>query len=417
MLILARKILPITTPAIDDGALLITGRKIVDVGRRKDILKKYPKEKVVDLSPALVMPGLVNAHTHLELSYLKGKLDEAHDFFDWITALVDYRRTHGAKGIREPMVSALRQAISSGTTCLGDISATDEALPLLIKIGARAVSFLEVIGLDPGHAQMTFDSLVKRLKKLDDVPDRIAPGISPHSAYSVSSQLFSKINDLASGKHLIVSVHLSETHDEMLYMQGKPSGMDGYMRKFGWDNFRPASNGTSMQYVKAHGLHGGLLAVHAAHVTKKDIKILSESGASVVQCPRSNHLLRVGKAPVELLLESGINVCIGTDSLASNIDLDLWEEMRFAYLVNRVNAQQVIRMATINGARALGLEDVIGSIEPGKDADLIAVESSAASSADPYRELLFGTRQGDVSLNMVQGKAIYSKNGYICDGL
>lgn len=416
MILLAGKILPITTQPIDNGALFISGKRIVDLGRQKDILKKYPDERVVDLSPAWVMPGLVNAHTHLELSNLKGRLGDREGFFDWITALVDLRRSIGAKGLKEHMVSTLGQAISSGTTCLGDISATDSALSLLIKSGVRAVSFLEVIGRDEKEAPKAFDNLVKRLGKLKGVPDRIVPGISPHAAYSVSSLLFNKIGAYASRNNIVVSAHLSETLDEMLYMQGKPSRMDGYMSKFGWDKFSPGRSGSSLEYIKSFGLHSRLLAVHAVHIVQQDIKILKSSGSSVVQCPRSNHLLRVGRAPVERFLKNGINVCIGTDSLASNLDLDLWEEMRFSYLVNRVDAYQVLRMATINGAMALGLGDVTGSLEPGKDADLISVEPPSSGAEDPYRGLISYTRGRDVTLSMVQGRAIYSRDRYTCNG-
>jgi 5-methylthioadenosine/S-adenosylhomocysteine deaminase len=183
--------------------------------------------------------------------------------------------------------------------------------------------------------------------------------------------------------------------------------MDRYMAYTGWDRYAPNRAGSPLEFLKKMGVHKGLLAVHAVHVTKRDMDLLANSGASVAHCPRSNHMLGVGRAPVTELMERGVNVALGTDSLTSNMDMDMWEEMRFAYLVNGLKAEQVIRMATINGARALHLDSVTGSLEPGKEADLIAVRTGSVTADNPCPQLLYGTRMGDVMLSMVQGKTIY----------
>ncbi|MBI5190057.1 MAG: amidohydrolase family protein [Nitrospirae bacterium] len=415
MIITARRFYPVTRPVIEHGALVIDGSRIVDIGDRRAILRKYPGQVVTDLGMRSAMPGLVNVHTHLELSHLQGLLGEHERFFDWITALVDARRTHGMRGAKKPATAALGQVISSGTTCVGDIAATKTALPAIIKSGIRAVSFQEVIGLDEGMAEGAFAGLMVRLEAagrlISRTGGRLRSGISPHSTYSVSDLLYRQLADYISSNSSDICIHMSESYDELLSMCGSPSGMDSYMERYGWDRHPRNRARSPVEFARLAGVYKGLLAVHCVHVSKSDMKTLKAAGASVAHCPRSNHFLNVGRAPVEEMLAMGINVALGTDSLTSNIDLDLWEEMRFAYLVNRLNAEQVIAMGTINGAKALGFGDVAGSLEPGKDADIVAVEEIDTGWKDPHQALLLGAHRENIALTMVQGSIIHMKEG------
>jgi cytosine/adenosine deaminase-related metal-dependent hydrolase len=415
LIIRARKILPVTSPPIDYGAIVIKGSKIITLGKEKVILKKYPAEKVIDLEDRLVMPGLVNAHTHLELSQLKGKIAERREFFDWIIELVETRRRLGTKNLEQALRSSLIELLTSGTTCVGDISSTEAALPMLAKSGLRAAAFLEVLGPEEQKAEQIFRSLKSRLGKLKTLPDRITPGISPHSVYSVSPSLIRMISSYTSEYSLPIQVHLSETQHEKLYINGKPSDLDGYMEHFGWKGIKKEKTKSPLGFLEKSGLNK-FTAVHCVHLSGPDIKSMARNGISCVFCPRSNYFLGAGKAPVEDMAQAGVNIAIGTDSLASNIDLDLWEEMRFAYLVSRLPARKLIEMATINGATALGLERITGSLAPGKEADLIAVNTDAAKEKDPYYPLLMETRKEDVSATIVQGKPLHSTDGYISYG-
>ena len=415
MIIRARKLLPVTSPPIDYGAIVIQGSKIIALGKEKVILKKYPAEKVVDLEDRLVMPGLINAHTHLELSQLKGKIGERREFFDWIIELVETRRRLGTKNLEQAVRSSLIELLTSGTTCVGDISSTEAALPMLAKSGLRAVAFLEVLGPEEQKSEQIFEALKKRLGKLKDLSNLITPGVSPHSAYSVSPLLINKISGYTSGDSLPIQVHLSETEHEKPYINGKSSDLDGYLEHFGWKGIKKEKSKSPLGFLNQSGLNN-FTAVHCVHLSGPDIKLMGKNGISCVFCPRSNYFLGVGKAPVEDMAQAGINLAIGTDSLASNIDLDLWEEMRFAYLVSRLPARKLIEMATINGAKALGLERLTGSLEPGKDADLIAINTDAAKEKDPYYPLLMETRKEDISATIVQGKPLHSTDGYISYG-
>ncbi len=414
MIILARKILPITSPDIENGALLIKNNKIEALGTQKTILRKYPKERIVDLKDRLIMPGLINLHAHLELSWLKNLIGEKPVFFEWVMTLVELRKKENAAIAAESAAAGLRESIKTGTTCIADTSSRETSLPYLIKSGIRAMVYLEVLGMDERHANTIMKLLQDRLKGLDTLPDRIMAGLSPHAPYSVSSKLISMLSNLSSTNRLSLSVHISETIDEYLYIQGKPSAIDRYMKKFGWDALKPNRGRSSVSFLNKHKLLNNCIAVHSVHVDKRDMALLKSAGASVAHCPRSNHFLNAGLAPVGEMLDAGINVGIGTDSLASNLDLNMWNEMRFAYLVNKLPARKVIEMATINGANALGIGKVTGSLEPGKDADIIAIDTPAVTNKDPYQLLLLNTKKDDIALTMVQGKAIYSKDGQTC---
>ena len=406
MILLSQKVLPVTSPDIDNGAIVVKDGVIIAVGRQRDILRAHKDPDVIDFGRAVLMPGLVNTHTHLELSHLHGLTGEKEHFCDWIQEFVTLKRKLGIKGAARAAADALAEAVDSGTTCIGDISGTDLAVPAILKMNIRAVLFIEVLGLDDKTAGASYKNFTHRLQDLAGRPKRISVGVSPHSPYSVSTKLYNNIKAHLSSHDLAVAVHLSESIDEHLHLKGMPSKVDGYMERFGWTRARQGKYNSPLQFLKEMGLHKGLLAVHAVHVSKGDMVILKRSGASVAHCPRSNHFLRVGKAPVEEMMARGINVALGTDSLASNLDLNFWEEMRFAYLVNRLTARQVIDMATINGARALGLDPVTGSLEPGKKADLIAVETSAAKAKEPCLPLLMEGGKGNVIFSMVDGKIL-----------
>lgn len=414
MIILARKILPITSPDIDNGALLIKKNLIEDLGPQKTILKKYPDERVIDLEGKLIMPGLVNLHTHLELSWLKGVIGEKSGFFEWVLELVELRKKEDNTIAAESVAGGLREAIKTGTTCIADTSSRETSLQYLIKNGIRANVYLEVLGMDESHADDILKALRKRLEGFKSLPDRLRVGISPHAPYSVSAKLLKLLSGICSENGLISSIHVSETTAESFYLQGKPSAMDGYMKRFGWDALKPNRGRTPVSFLNKYNLLNNGIAVHSIHVDSRDLSLLKSAGASVAHCPRSNHYLNAGTAPVGDMIDAGINVGIGTDSLASNLDMDMWEEMRFAYLVNRLPARKIIEMATINGANAMGLGQITGSLEAGKDADIIAIDTPASTLKDPYQRLLLDTRDGDIALTMVQGKAIYSKDGQTC---
>ena len=414
MIILARKILPITSPDIENGALLIKNKTIEALGTQKTILKKYPNERVIDLGERLIMPGLVNLHAHLELSWLKDVIGEKSDFIEWVMELVELRKKEAPQVAAVSAADGLREAIRTGTTCIADTISRETSLPYLLKSGIRAMVYLEVLGMEENRADDILGALQGRMDALGALPDRIRAGISPHAPYSVSAKLFKLLSQYTSTNTLRLSIHISETKAESLYLQRKPSPMDEYMKRFGWDALKPNRGRTAVSFINKYKMLNNCIAVHSVHVDSRDISLLKSAGASVAHCPRSNHYLNAGIAPVGDMIDAGVNVGIGTDSLASNLDMNMWNEMRFTYLVNRLPARQIFEMATINGAKAMGLERITGSLEAGKDADIIAIDTPASALKNPYQRLLLNTREDDIALTMVQGKAIYSKDGQTC---
>ncbi|MHB8172940.1 MAG: amidohydrolase family protein, partial [Nitrospirota bacterium] len=261
--------MPITTPPIDNGAIVIQGRRITAVGKDIHILKKYPSEHVVDLEDRLIMPGLINAHTHLELSHLKGRIGERREFFDWIIELVETRRKLGTKNLQQAVRSSLIELLTSGTTCIGDISSTEAALPMLSKSGLRAAVFLEALGPDDKKAEQIFNGLKARVGNLKTSYDRITFGISPHSIYSVSPLLIKKIASYTSEHALPVSLHLSETKHENLYINGKASSLDGYLKHFGWEGMKKKKAQSPLRLLDQAGL-SNFTAVHCVHLNGQD---------------------------------------------------------------------------------------------------------------------------------------------------
>jgi len=412
LIILASKsIVPVSSARLFNGAIAINGTRIAEVGTKSSLRKRYPEARVIDLGDVTLMPGLVNTHAHLELSYLSGLYNEERDFFRWIQRLIDKRRRLGFKGLKSSAVSALRQAVSTGTTSIGDVSGTGALANAIKSSGIRAVIFHEIIGMDPKGAKPAIENLFKRFDKLDKMPSRIRLGVSPHSPYSVSDALFRLLAGKVSESTLHMCVHVSESSHEYEHMRGRPSDIKNYLDYTGWSKHKTNRSSSSVSLLEGYGLLKGMLAVHGVHLNRADINRLKRNNASVSHCPRSNHLLNVGKAPIRNLMDAGVNVSLGTDSLASNLDLDMWEEMRFSYLVNDITAEEALRMSTVNGAKALGIDDVTGSLEPGREADIIAVESPATTSRDPYPDLVCHTYGRDVVMSMVQGRVIYSRDG------
>jgi cytosine/adenosine deaminase-related metal-dependent hydrolase len=204
-------------------------------------------------------------------------------------------------------------------------------------------------------------------------------------------------------------MHVAESKDELALLQRRKSGLDRVYNLAGWDLAWAPSGISSFEYLKRIGLLSPrLLAVHAVQATVEDIALIKKSKTSIAHCPRSNNKLRVGKLPLKKLLDAGITVGLGTDSLASSPSLSMWDEMRFAYKIHKqdgISAQDIFTLATINGAKALGLEKDVGSIEPGKKADIIAVPMPLRNTGNLYCDLLRETKS--CIMTMVNGKILY----------
>ncbi len=386
---------------VDKGALLISKGTIESLGSAKFITKRFRGHRIIDLPNTVVIPGLINTHTHLELPpNLIGK--RTRTFPDWILHLIHAKRNLNQKHYLVFAAHNIGALIRSGSTTVGEICTHGVSAGLLMQSGLRAIVFDEIINM--GQSLRIRSPLRSRSVLLQN-------GLSPHSPYTVSEQDLRSISCL-SRKHAIrLTMHIAESMDEVRLLQGKKSGLEKIYEFAKWDLSRAPKGPSPIEYLQRSGvLSSRLLAVHCVHLSADDIRLVKKSGTAVAHCPRSNTELGVGKMPLKKMLDAGITVGLGTDSLASVPTLNMWDEMRYAYKIHKkdgVKAEDIVKIATIGGARALGLDKEIGTLEPGKKADIIAVPLPKKNTGDLYSDLLRETNS--CIMSMVNGKILYHR--------
>jgi 5-methylthioadenosine/S-adenosylhomocysteine deaminase len=406
----ARWVFPVSAAPIADGAVAIQAGRIADVGPRAELAAAWPAADRWDLGQAALLPGLVNCHTHLELCDLPSPAADG-SFSTWLVTLIERRRQLPLAAQAAAAEAGARELLESGTTCVGEVSTSGQSLAPLLRQGLRGVVYREILGLPREEAEARCDAARADLRAMQQAAcgARLRVGLSPHSPYSLSEELFGACGPLLRGTGVPCCIHVAESLEEVEFLStGRGSIPRLLYPAVGCPvppPRRPA--GSPVAYLEALGaLAWRPLLIHAVHVNAADIRRMAEAGVSVAHCPRSNTRLSGGVAPVPELLSEGIPVGLGTDSLASAQTLDLWDEMRAALEVHagRLAPVEVLEMATLGGARALGLADQVGSLEVGKRADLIAVSAGAVMVSDPAGSLIAGTGGADVLLTLVEGE-------------
>ncbi len=391
----AAYLLPISSPPIAGGALAVENGRIVAVGTLNELRAQF-SAPVVDLKGSVIMPGLVNAHTHLELTHFPAwKVRKDLDYLpkryvEWIQQVVKIKRALEPGEIEHSTKEGMRLCIESGTTAVGDILSDFSLVPLYRDTPLTGRLFLEAIGHDP----ILCDTLVAGLETaLQGLEGALLPGVSPHTPHTVSGHLFACLNALSEKLDIPKAVHLSETTEEVAFMHDTTGAFADILYPMAhWEQYLPhPMRTTSTRYLDDLGvLDASTLAVHAVHVTPNDVALLKERGVSVVLCPRSNDRLFVGCAPHKLLKQSGIALALGTDSLASNDSLSMWDEMRYLQQAapGVFEPRELLTMATLGGARALHIEDRVGTLEPGKRADFQVLACGSGSDASSIEAAL-----------------------------
>ena len=372
-LYLARYLLPISAPPIEDGALLLHQGRIEAVGRRAELLPGFTGE-VVDFGDAALLPPLVNAHTHLELSHFPrwaAAADKSHapaSFVDWILHLIDIKRGLAEKDLLVSLQDGLRQCLRFGTGAVGDILSTASlsqhyaASPLCGRV------YFELLGVEPTVWQ---DALLRAEAELGkDHFGRLQPGLAPHAPYSLSPVALSTIFDAARQHNWPLTTHLAESLQESeLLERGTGELLERLYPKVGWSEYRPAAVNCSptAHLDRLGGLQPDNLLVHGVQVDKADCRLLAERNVTMCLCPRSNERLGVGRAPVADYRDTGVKLALGTDSLASNDSLSMWEELAAARRCygTHLSPAELLAMATRNGAEALGLKGEMGTLQAG----------------------------------------------------
>ncbi len=420
----AQWVLPISSPPIANGAVAIEHDKIVGVASRKMIEDRFPSAGLHELGQAVILPGLINVHSHLELTALRGLLEaEEGNFFAWLRKLTQARLERMTE--QDHYVSAAWgacEAARAGITCVGD--AGDSAyhnMRALRDTGLRGIAYQESFGPDPKLAEDNVAALrtkVSRLRELESPLVRV--GVSPHAPYTVCAAQLEMISELALSEDLPVMMHAAESLMEEMFMREGCGPFSEIMAQRGirWNT----PHMSTIQYLKKHGvLRTKPLLAHCINVDGDDIDTLREFGVAVAHCPKSNAKLGHGRAPFETFIRNDVVVGLGSDSVASNNTCDIIEEARFALLCSRapgdsttedgrLEAAEALSAATLGGARALGLSNVVGELREGLQADLTAISLSGGHqipSYNPVTTLVFSSSGRDVKLTVVAGRELF----------
>lgn len=388
---------------LENHCLLLQQGKIIDIVPFEKAKTQYTAKETHHYSEHAIMPGLINAHTHIGMNFFRG-LGSDLALMDWLTQYIFPAEkkwlTH--EFVKDASLFAMAEMIRSGTTCFNDmfyfLEATAEAVDIA---GLRAFIGMTVIEFPTAWAENTDEYFDKSLAFYEAYKDHpfITPTFAPHAPYTVSDRSFQRIHDLAETYHLKINVHLHETESEIQQS----------LQQF---DKRPIQRLHDLGFLNAN-----VLAVHAAQLNDEDIDILAAKNTQIIHCPESNMKLASGICPIEKLRSRGLNVALGTDSVASNNDLDMFSEMRTATFLSKVstmdptslNADETLALATINGARALGLEQQIGTLESGKAADFIAIRLNDIETLpvyDPIVQIVYASNRQQVSDVWVAGKQL-----------
>ena len=320
---------------------------------------------------AELMPGLVNCHTHLELTHLGGggQHDES-EFLTWIRRIRELKEATSAEAFYEAAVAGVRDCWTRGVTCVAETGSTGAVMRALHDLGGRGIVYQEVFGPDPAQCSASMQELENAILQLRPLATaQLSVGVSPHAPYTVSAPLYDAVAAFARNEGLPIAVHAAESHEETLLVRDGAGPFAAALRARGIAI--EARNCSPVAYLLQRGiLRPGTLCIHCVQVDQADIELLRVTRAAVAHCPRSNAAHRHGRLPLGWVREAGVPVGLGTDSVVSVGELDLWAEAEAAGLTGGGGGDAALRMLTIEGARALGWEREIGSLEVGKGADL-----------------------------------------------
>jgi cytosine/adenosine deaminase-related metal-dependent hydrolase len=398
-------VVPVEGPPIRDGAVALEDGRVAAVGPIADLGEG---EHFAD---AVILPGFVNAHSHLEYAVYAG-FGDGLSFGPWIALHVERKARIDLEDMEAIARLGAFECLRSGITTVGDCSFSGAAASACAELGLRAVVYLEVFGTDDSAIRERFDPAHERLR--GTLPESVRLGISPHAPYTCTLDLYRACGELG----LPIATHLAESEAETEFLQTGTGT---------WQEFAellvPPPGTTGIRALAGGGLLGPqVLAAHCVQADEEEIALLAVNDVAVAHCPRSNAFLGCGIAPLSALRDAGIRVCIATDSPASTPSFDMFDEMRAAIAGARarerrpdaLSAADALELATLGGARALGLEEETGSIAAGKQGDLTVLSLSPSPFLpweDPITAAVLGGSPGHVLATLVSGEARYERGG------
>ena len=407
MILRARTVVPVSSPPIDDGAICLSGDRIAWVGRHADIPAKYKASDETDLGEVILMPGLVNAHCHLDYTGMAGQIAQPKSFTSWIQSMVSLKGSWSMDEFSASWQHGAEMLLRSGTTTVADIEAVPELIPRAWDTTPlRVISFRELINVK--SRQPAAELVERAVNDWLSVPNGQGRlGLSPHAPYTTTTELLELAAREAHRRKWRLTTHVAESEQEFemyMYRQGA---------MFDWlKNQRDVSDcgkGSPVQHLeRCEYLDSNLLAVHVNYLWRHDAGVLGRNRVSVAHCPRSHDYFRHLRFPRHELESAGVNICLGTDSLATvskirnePLELSLFAEMKmFASKAPDYPPGKILRMATMNGAQALGMQGHLGELVEGALGDVIAL-SCAAGGKDLFEQIVH--HDGTVAASMING--------------
>jgi 5-methylthioadenosine/S-adenosylhomocysteine deaminase len=426
MLLVARYVLPVSQPHIENGAVLVRNGRIEDIGYATKLKTRYPDEETMDFGLAAIMPGFVDVHTHLEYSAMRGLIEDV-PYAAWKLHIEEKEKLLTPQDWEDSALLGALEAARSGITTIADITATGASLRAVQAMGFRGVIYREVGTMERKEVESVLTEAIADIREWREVadPDRIRVGIAPAALYTCHPLVFQGAADYAmDGTHL--ALHLAGSKEEYDFIRYGSSPFSVHSteqeRGYGIDMPPWLATGTSpVRYILNWGAFQApnVLAIHCVHVDDADIDKLAEYDVAVAVCTRCNAQLAMGIPPLTKFIKAGLRVGLGTDSPAAADATDPILEMRLGMLLQRatsprsdfLNSTQMIRMATLGAAEALKLEAEIGSLEIGKRADIIAIDLSNSNQApthDPNAAVVHTGSQDSVRMTMVGGEILYN---------
>jgi aminodeoxyfutalosine deaminase len=398
----AGMLLPVSASPLREGAVLVKDGRIEAVGTLEEIGRGSPNAELRYFPHYTVVPGAVNAHAHL--GFRRGDAPEGGSFSVWLAGLIESLPEKESWTAEAARASA-REAIEAGTTFMAESSPYGECLPQLAKSGLAGTVYAEFFPHEIGAPEEAVEFIIEKVRVLrEGLPERVDAQVSVHSPYTVdpeSSRLAARRTRELGWR---LAIHLSESPEEVGFVRKGTGGLADIFGRNEWGGVGLSP----VRYAEQIGLLAPeTIAAHlATGVSEEEVEILARTGVAAAHCPRSNEFLNCGVSPVPLMLERGVRVGMGTDGLWSSPSMNLFEETLFAAKLHRMSGATALELATLGGARALGIEAETGSLEAGKWADL-AVVGVAPGGEDPAREVLEAAAAGAVVSTVVGGNIVY----------
>jgi len=413
--LLARLILPIDSPPVENGYLLIRNNCIFGFGQKKDLNATKGEFDFVDCGESVILPAFVNAHAHLDYTCLHGKIKPQKNFTTWIKEIVAAKKQLTAQDFKTSWKTGAEMLLRTGCGIVANIESAPNLIPEIWgETPLVLYSLIEILGVQ--NRDFDFWNLIKSKREMTIRANNI--GISPHSLYSTNPELLKKCFEFAIKENLLVSVHIAESKDEYEMFKSGRGELIEWLKSLGRQT-SDCGYGSPVRILYKYEVPQKMLLVHANYIDDDDVELIRRNNASVVHCPRSFSYFGHEQFHLRKLLDAGINVCLGTDSLAStglsenreDNQLNMFSEMRqFASVYPEIEPALILRMATKNGAIAIGMENKYGVIKKGAYANLVGIPYSGKIE-DAY-EATVNYKGESVGFTMIEGKIKFAEGNY-----